>query len=286
MSGMIDKIAVLGREFTIQTEFVPGERAKVRTLVYDGGRLVSSREIAADGETDRGLNLDDKVHKQHQLITQNLLKRAKEFGEAKTATKKPPAPKPAPSPGPPPKARKTTRPEVEPGSHLEAAIAIRQTIGPFGLAFAHPAPTTAGGYEQTLEAVDTAIDAIQDSSTYDSIRLDEQLTMIALKSKLETWHMADKDLTMATEIWPTVENFAYHLQKINDRGDLVAFDHKMLTWTLSELGKGRITEEILVALTSIGGRDAELDAFIRSPEGAQPFDLLEILLKLMDQTLA
>ncbi len=50
MSGMIDKIAVLGREFTIQTEFVPGERAKVRTLVYDGGRLVSSREIAADGE--------------------------------------------------------------------------------------------------------------------------------------------------------------------------------------------------------------------------------------------
>ena len=286
MSGLIDKIAVLGREFTIQTEYVPGENAKVRTLVYDGGRLVSSREIAADNETDRGVNLDDKVHQQHQRITQNLITRAKELEEAKTTTKTPPAPKPVPASGPPPEAKKTARPEVEPGSHLETAIAIRQTIGPFGLAFAHPAPTTAGGYEQTLDAVDAAIEAIRNAPTYDSIRLDEQLTMIALKSQLETWHMADKDLTMATEIWPTVENFAYHLQKINNRSDLVAFDHKMLTWAMSELGKGRITEEMLIALTGLGGRDAELDAFMRSPEGAQPFDLLEILLKLMDQTLA
>jgi hypothetical protein len=175
---------------------------------------------------------------------------------------------------------------VEPGSHLETAIAIRQTIGPFGLAFAHPAPTTAKGYEQCLEAVDAAIDAIRDAPTYDSIRLDEQLTLIALKSQLETWRMADNDLMMATEIWPTVETFAYHLQKINHRGDLVTFDHQMLTWAMSELGKGAVTPEMVEGLAGMGGRDAELDAFLRSPHDVDPMGLLEILLRLMDQTLA
>jgi hypothetical protein len=285
MSGLIDKIAVLGREFTIQTEYVPGENARVRTLVYDGGRLVTSREIPAGDENDSGVNLDDTVHRQHQRITRTLVTRAKELEEAKTTTPEAPPPKPEPAPAPPPGAKTTVRPEVEPGSHLETAIAIRQTIGPFGLAFAHPAPTTAEGYTQTLESVEAAIDAIRAAPTYDAIRLDEQLTMIALKSQLETWHMAGEDPVLATEIWPTVESFAYHLQKINNRSDLVAFDHAMLTWSMSELGKGAITQEMIDGLAGLGGRDADLDDFIRSPEGTEPFALLEILLRLMDQTL-
>lgn len=286
MSGLIDKISVLGREFTIQTEYVPGENAKVRTLVYDGGRLVSSREIPATDENDLGVNLDDTVHQQHQRITRTLLTRAKELEEAKTTTHEAPAPKPEPAPTPPPGAKTTVRPEVEPGSPLETAIAIRQTIGPFGLAFAHPAPTTAEGYTRTLESVEAAIDAIRAAPTYNAIRLDEQLTMIALKSQLETWHMAGEDLVMATEIWPTVESFAYHLQKINNRSDLVTFDHAMLTWSMSELGKGAITQEMIDGLAGLGGRDADLDDFIRNPDGTEPFSLLEILLRLMDQTLA
>ncbi len=48
MAGFIDKIALLGREFTIQTELIEGESAKIRTLVYDGGRLVTSRESDLD----------------------------------------------------------------------------------------------------------------------------------------------------------------------------------------------------------------------------------------------
>lgn len=284
MSGLIDKITVLGRDFTIQTEYIPGENAKVRTLVYDGGRLVTSREIALGGDT--GGSIDDNVHEQHQRITQTLISRANELKAAKSSARKTPAPKTTTTPEPSPKARKTARPVVEPGSRLETAIAIRQTIGPFGLAFAGPAPTTTEGYARTLDAAETTIDAIRDAPTYGSIRLDEQLTMIALKSQFQTWHGADRDIGMAIDIWATVESFAFHLQKINNRSDLVAFDHQTLTWAMSELGKGKITEEMLVALTGLGGRDAELDELIRHPEGAQPFDLLEILLRLMDQTLA
>lgn len=286
MSGFIDKIAVLGREFTIQTEFIPGEAAKIRTLVYDGGRLVTSREIPAGGKSDSDAAVEVAVRQQHHRVTENLIKRAEELSSAKKDPQAPPPPTPQPAPEPPGDAKKRKRPVVEPGSRLETAIAIRQTIGPFGIAFGHPGPTTAEGYERLLESVDAALDAIRKAPTYDAIRLDEQLTMIALKSQLETWRMANKDIMMSTEIWPTVESFAYHLQKINNRADLVTFDHEMLTWGMSELGRGKITEELTEGLRGLGGRNAELDRFLRNPEGTNQLGLLEILLGLMDQTLA
>jgi len=286
MSGFIDKIAVLGREFTIQTEFIPGDAAKIRTLVYDGGRLVTSREIPAGGKSDSEAAVETRVRQQHHRVTENLIKRAEELSSAKKAPQAPPPPKPAPAPAPPTGAKKRQRPLIEKGSRLETAIAIRQTIGPFGLAFAHPGPATAEGYDRLLESVDKALDAIRQAPTYDSIRLDEQLTMIALKSHIESWRMSDKDIMMSTEIWPTVESFAFHLQKINNRADLVTFDHDMLTWAMSELGKGKITQELIDGLRGLGGRSADLDHFLRDPSSIDQLGLLEILLGLMDQTLA
>jgi len=286
MSGLIDKIAVLGREFTIQTEYLPGMEAKIRTLVYDGGRLVTAREISAGDGSETSKTVETTVRRQHRRITETLVKRAKELETTKTARSQPPKSKPAVVTAPPASAKKTSRPTVEEGSPLAVAIAVRQTIGPFSLAFAHQAPTTAEGYERTLDAVDAAIEAIRNAPTYDSIRLDEQLTMIALKSQLETWQVADKDIAMATEIWPGVERLAFHLQKINNRSDLVAFDHRLLTWSMSQLGRGEVTDDLIDALRGLGGRDAELDQIIRSPEGVGPFELLEVLLRLMDQTLA
>jgi len=285
MSGLIDKIALLGREFTIQTECIAGADPRVRTLVYDGGRLVTSREGALTLEADAD-EIDEKVRRQHQLITDTLVKRASELQASKSVTAEPsaaapPAPKP---PEPPP--RRTDRPEIEPGSPLETAIAVRKTIGPFGLAFAHPAPTTAGGYDRELEAVEGAIDAIMKSPAYEHLRLDEQLTMIAIRGQLATWRLADKDIAMATEIWPSIERFAYHQQKISDRRDLVVFDHHLLTWALSELGKGSIGDELTEGLANLAGRSAELDGFLADPAAMSQLELLEILLGLMDQTLA
>ena len=286
MSGVIDKIALLGREFTIQTELIPGEMVRIRTLVYDGGRLVTTREIPLDPSLTTDDQIEAKVRNQHQLITDTLVKRASELqaskgGEAARPAAAPPAPKPdraAP--------KGTSRPEIEPGSHLEIAITLRKTIGPFGLAFAHPAPTTASGYDTALEDVEAAIEAIMKSPVYEHVRLDEQLTMIAIRGQLATWRLAEKDIAAATEIWPSIERFAYHQQKINDRRDLVTFDHKMLTWSMSQLGKGTITDELVDGLSGLAGRDAELDAFLAHPKDMDQMGLLEILLRLIDQTLA
>jgi hypothetical protein len=286
MSGVIDKIALLGREFTIQTELIPGDEVRIRTLVYDGGRLVTSREIPLDPSLTTDDQIESKVRDQHKLITDTLVNRANELQANKGATAgRPAAPAPAPKPdriAP----TGTPRPEIEPGSRLEIGISIRKTIGPFGLAFAHPAPTTASSYDAALEEVETAIDAIMKSPVYEHVRLDEQLTMIAIRGQLATWRLADRDITTATEIWPSIERFAYHQQKINDRRDLVAFDHKLLTWSMSQLGKGTITDELVDGLSSLAGRDAELDAFLANPESLDQMGLLEILLRLIDQTLA
>jgi len=286
MSGVIDKIALLGREFTIQTELIPGAEVRIRTLVYDGGRLVTSREIPLDPAVTTDEEIEAKVRNQHKLITDTLVKRASELQASKTGeTVRPAAAPPAPKPDRAVPAGKP-RPEIEPGSRLEIAIALRKTIGPFGLAFAHPAPTTASGYDSALEEVEAAIDMIMKSPVYEHVRLDEQLTMIAIRGQLATWRLAEKDIATATEIWPSIERFAYHQQKISDRRDLVAFDHQMLTWSMSQLGKGVITDELVDGLSNLAGRDAELDAFLADPESLDQMGLLEILLRLLDQTLA
>jgi hypothetical protein len=285
MSGHVDKIAVLGREFTIQTEHIAGAPGKIRTLVYDGGRLVSSREIAVAVGTGDPAAVDAAVMAQHRRITDTLIRRAAELREAKTPADSRPLPPSAPPP-PPTATRRALRPIVKAGSPLAEAIAVRQTIGPFALAFARPAPATAEGYGRILESVEASIDAIRAAPTYRAIRLDEQLTLIAIKSQLETWQLADHDLAMAVEIWPGVEAFAHHLLKINHRKDLVAFDHQLLTWSMSELGRGEVTGEMIEALAGLGGRDGSLDAFLRAPSDFAPYDLLEILLRLLDQTLA
>lgn len=284
MAGLIDKIALLGREFTVQTELIPGDDAKIRTLVYDGGRLVTSREVTLGPAAGPEELVEARVRKQHHLITDTLIKRATQLQSAKSAESARPAP-PPPAEPPRPSAKAQTRPEIEPGSPLETGIAIRQTIGPFGLAFARPAPATAEEYERTLGAVEAAIDAIMNAPVYEHVRLDEQLTFIAIRGQLATWRLSGNDIAVAAEIWPSIERFAHHQQKINDRRDLVVFDHAMLTWALSQLGGGTVTAELVDGLETLRGRDAELDAFLDQPATSSTMELLEILLRLVDQTL-
>lgn len=285
MSGIIHKIALLGREFTVQTELIPEPEKRIRTLVYDGGRLVTTREIPLDPEATTDELIDFRVKEQHRRITDTLVSRAAELQAKKvTAPSTPPAAPPK-TPPPPPVPRGTPRPAIEPGSRLEVAVAIRQTIGPFGLAFARPAPATASEYQQMLDAVEAAINAIMKAPAYDHIRLDEQLTMIAIRGQLAAWRLADKDLAAAAEIWPSIERFAHHQQKINNRSELVEFDHALLTWALTELGKGAVSDELVDGLKGLAGRDAELDYFLVRPNELNQMELLEILLRLLDQTL-
>jgi hypothetical protein len=286
MSGIIQKIALLGREFTIQTEYIPGPDGKIRTLAYDGGRLLTNREIDLDPAEETDGLIDDRIREQHQRITERLYKRAAELQATKGLQSAPPvAEKPS---GPPPAsaAKGRPRPTVEAQSRLETAIATRQAIGPFSLTFARPAPDTAEEYEALLEEAERSIDGIMKTPIYDRIRIDEQLTFVAIRGQIATWRLSGKDIEVATEVWPNIERLAHHLQKVNDRSELVTFDHKLLTWAISELGHDSISDETIDGLQALAGRDAELDHLLARPDKISQNGLLEVLLGLLDRTLA
>jgi len=284
MSGIIQKIALLGREFTIQTEYVPGPDGKIRTLAYDGGRLLTNREIDLDPTEETDGLIDDRVREHHQLITERLYKRAAELQAAKGVKSEPPVAEKPTAPPPASVAKSRPRPTIETQSSLETAIATRQTLGPFSLIFGHPAPDSAEEYGALLEAAEKSIDGIMKTPIWDRIRLDEQLSFIAIRGQLATWRLSEKDIAVATEIWPNIERLAYHLQKINDRSELVAFDHELLTWAMSELGRDSISDELIDGLQDLAGRDAELDHLLAHPDEISQHGLLEVLLGLLDRT--
>ena len=111
MAGLIDKITLLGREFTLQTELIESDEVKIRTLVYDGGRLVTSRELALDPPPTTNASIEANVGKQHKLITDTLVNRAVALQAAKgDPTKRPAATPTAPKPAPKPAVAEVQRP--------------------------------------------------------------------------------------------------------------------------------------------------------------------------------
>ena len=285
MSGIIQKIALLGREFTIQTEHVPGPDGKIRTLAYDGGRLVSKREIDLDRTEETDGFIDDRMREHHRRITERLYERAAELQATKGVSTDPQVAEKPTAPPPPSVAKGRPRPTVEVQSRLETAIATRQTLGTFSLTFARPAPATAEEYESLLEAAEKSIDGIMKTPIYDRIRIDEQLSFVAIRGQLASWRLSGKDIAIANEIWPNIESLAHYLQRINDRSELVAFDHGLLTWAMSELGRDSINDELIDGLRDLAGRDAELDHLLAHPGEISQHGLLEILLGLLDRTL-
>ncbi len=285
MSGIIQKIALLGREFTIQTEYISGPDGKIRTLAYDGGRLVTKREIDLDPSDETDGLIDDRIREHHQQITERLYKRAAKLHATKRVLSERPMVEKPPAPPPAAVAKGRPRPTVEVGSRLETAIATRQALGPFSLAFARPAPATAEEYETLLETAEKSIDGIMKTPIYDCIRIDEQLTFIAIRGQLATWRLSGNDAEVAAEIWPNIERFAHHLQQINDRSELVEFDHELLTWAISVLGRDSVSDELIEGLQDLAGRDAELDRLLADPGKISQHGLLEAVLGLLDRTL-
>jgi hypothetical protein len=282
MSGVINKIVLLGREFTVQTEFIPGPPPKVRTLVYDGGRLVSSRESPLDGEFDTPELIERQVHRQHTLITDNLFKRTAELWACKTEEENRPPPQVSSPPSAPMTGR--TRPEVTPGSRLETAIAVRRIVGPFSHSFGRPAPASTRELEKLLRAVDAEIDHIMAEPVFEHIRLDEQISFIAIKAQVTT-SLLSIGSPAAAGIWPTIQRFAIHLENLNNRSDLLAFDHALLMWAMSELGSGTISGELLEGLGQLAGREPRLDFFLANPDEMDQQGLFEVLMGLLDRTL-
>ncbi len=285
INGINDNVEVYGRMFHVQTEVTSGARPTVRSTVYLDGAIVASRAAPVDPRSTAEEGLRAQVRSQHDLVIETLVKRTAEL-EARISSPGPPEARPRTSRRPAAAAiKEVPRPEPESDPKLLASLRVRQLIGPFSLT-ARPSPYhDPESVRARLISAAKMIDGIMAAPGFSDIRLDEQVRFFDLRERVAAWRGGGRDPETAAEILLAVVGFAGHLRRINDRRELVAFDHRLLTWALWAIGRDGASDEVLRHLRALHGRDAELDLLLDQSEPVEVDHLIELLLGLLDRTL-
>ena len=282
-SGLNENIEILGRVLHVQTELTDGQEPKVRTTVYDGGRIVATREtvLKTSGGDDEALG---NIRRQHELIIDNMLKRSEQLADRKrrmieVGPDRPSIPSRRTSPA------RTVQPLPKVATpFLETSLRCRRLVGPFSLALS----SSAAGDPSSGDLLEVAVSWIGDitaSPVFLDLRLDEQVRFLDLKERFDSWRSGRLDPEQSSELlWDTV-TFADHLAEINQRQELADFDHKLLLWALTEVAEQGLSGEILTQLETQRGRDRSLDMVLDHPDLADPGCMPEILMSLIDRTM-
>ena len=285
IDGINENVEVFGRIFHVQTEVTTVVRPMVRSTVFLDGAIVGSRESAVDQRESSEDCIRGQMRSQHDQIIANLVKRTAEF-EAQASN--PALPEPTPSTTQRPDAtvlKGVPRPGLDGDPRLPSSVKARQLVGPFSLAV-RPSPYhDPESVRGRLENAANMIDEIMAAPGFSDIRLDEQVRFFDLRERVAGWRGAGRDPESGAGILLAVVGFAGHLSRISDRHELVAFDHKLLTWALWAVGRDGASDEVLGHLRALCGRDAELDHLLDQPEPVEADRLLEVLLGLLDRTL-
>ncbi len=282
-SGLNENIDILGRVLHVQTEMTQGEEPRVRTTVYDGGRIVATRETVLERSVGDDDALDS-IRRQHELIIDNMVRRSEELAARKRRMieEGPEAPHTAAPPMQPPRTSHGLPDASDP--RVQKSLSCRRLVGPFSLALSSSAAGDPSSGD-LLEAAVSWIGRITASPVFPELRLDEQVRFLDLRDRFGEWRRGGLEPEASSELlWDTVA-FADQLLEINQRRDLAAFDHKLLLWALAEIGSRGMTEEIMTRLESQRGRDRALDTVLDHPDLAEPDLLPGILMSLMDRTL-
>jgi hypothetical protein len=282
--GLNDNIDILGRVFHVQTEITSGPDPIVRSAVFLDGAIVASREIPVAELDAPDDSIRDQMETQHAQVIKNLVNRDSELSEWQAnlgLEELPPPTSPAPSAPP---SNHVAPPDLDDDPRLRSSVAVRRLIGPFSLTF-NPSPFhDPQAVRARLGNASDMIDEIMTAPAFSDIRLDEQVRFFDLRQRLAEWRGSGRDPDVGAEILLAVVVFAGHLRRINDRRELVTFDHKLLTWVLSELGRSGAGDGVLSWLQSLYGRDADLDRLLDQPDEIEEERLLELLLRLLDRT--
>lgn len=282
-SGLNENIDILGRVLHVQTELTDGEKPTVRSTVYDGGRIVATRETTPETPLGDGEALDS-IRRQHELIVDNMVRRSEELAARKRRMIEsgPDQPR-TPSRRTPPARVVQPLPEVT-TPFLETSLRCRRLVGPFSLALS----STAAGDPSSGDLLEVAVSWIGDitaSPVFPDLRLDEQVRFLDLRERFGSWRSGRLDPEQSSELlWDTVA-FADHLAEINQRRELANFDHELLLWALAEVTEQGLSAEVLAQLETQRGRDRSLDMVLDHPDLADPGCMPEILMSLIDRTL-
>jgi hypothetical protein len=283
-TGINQNIEILGRVLHVQTELGRQDESVIRTTVYDGGRIVATREIAVD--TGRGSEDEvlEQIRAHHALIVDNLITRSAELAAQRLASSTAATPtgegitddrylKP--------RARHPLPAGTDPS--LRRALRTRRLVGPFTQNFSTVGSSQPGG-EQALDAAEACIASIMGAPAFRGLRIDEQVRFFDLRERLEQWRGGGLTVPDRSDLIDDIAAFARHLAAISHRRELMAFDQRLLLWAIGCLAEDGSASDVLGQLEFLRGRDAKLDHFLDEPEAAGDHDLLEQLMDLLDRT--
>ncbi len=283
-TGLNENIEILGRVLHVQTELTPADEPRVRTTVYDGGRIIASRESVLD----KGATGDDEVlgviRHQHELIIDNMVSRSEQLVARKRRIIEagPETPRPAGLMTSSARAVHDLPDASDP--FVATSLRCRRLVGPFSLALSSMSAGDPSSGD-LLEVAVAWIGEITASPVFPDLRLDEQVQFLDLRDRFGRWRDGGLGHEESSELlWDTVA-FADLLSEINQRRALAVFDHALLLWALAEVGSKGMTEEVMDQLESQRGRDKALDTVLDHPALAEPDRLPEILMSLIDRTL-
>jgi len=283
-SGVNENVEVFGRVFHVQTEVSPGVDRVVRSRVFLEGSVVAARECPVDPREASAERLRNQIQTQHSQIVGNLVERDVELEADELSGD---LGDQAPLIGELPEIqapREISLPGLENDPTLHSSVKVRRLIGPFSLAMRpspdHDPAAVCARLERAAEMVET----IMSSPSFPDIRLDEQVRFVDLKERLGSWRDGGRDPDAAAQILLQMVVFAGHLRRINNRCDLIALDHTLLTWALFAVGPHANTDDVLPYLHPIYGRDTDLDQLLDNPEETDIEGLRGVLQDLLERT--
>jgi hypothetical protein len=284
-AGRNDILEILGRQLHVQTEVTAGYSPKLRTTVYVEGRVIGTREAELNDEDAPQEMVRRQLNDQHEQIISNLLTRAEELQEERRRALSGEPVGPQRSVPPKLSEARVERPDPEATGRLATSIRTRQLVGAFSDAIDRTPWRDGDELRMRLNATAEIIDQAMASATFPDIRLDEQVRFFDLRERIAAWRSGGRRAGIAEETWLEIFAFAAHLDKVNNRSELVEFDYRLLTWALYAVGRDGVTPEILGHLGSLGGRDRNLDQLLASDQEVDRAALVEVLMFLLERTL-
>ena len=281
ITGLNQNLDILGRVFHIQTEVSGEEDLFIRTAVFVSGKIVATRESKVDpSQRDNEDTIKDLMEKQHRIIYENVVERAKNFQARKRESAiSPEVPLPTGGsgelPGEPPS------PELNPV--INSSIRVRRIFGEFRQRI--EAISEKGDQNATVRLDQAAeyINIIIGSPSFSDFRVDEQVGFNILKYQINEWNQSPRDQDQGDRIWAEVVTFVNYLEEVNNRIELIAFDQALLKWAIHTMKKDGKTFQVQISLASLFGRNINLDRMLNGLEKADDDAWLELLQRLLSK---
>ncbi len=265
ISGLNQEVTVLGRTFHFQTELTRKGNLFIRTEIFVGGKIVATRESPLPRE--KGERLEEEtvrtaMKEQHCRVIESTRQRVESYQARKQVQVAEESSEPKTDTLDLEQARALGPPAAELRAAVGSAIRIRRLFGKVRLRLGLDSPVSAAELADRLATAARGFAWILGSPTFAEIRVDEQVRCHLVCEQINEWLGSDRESKEAKRLWAEIVAFNDYVTEINNRADLIAFDHQLLMWTAFRIQSQGISDPVLDHLQWLSGRDLEIDRLL------------------------